>query len=42
MFTEMLNFYDEKLYDKGMSNCKKILEKHPAHPETLAMNALFL
>jgi peptide alpha-N-acetyltransferase len=38
----MLNFYDEKMYDKGMKNCEEILEKYPQHPESLAMKALFL
>ncbi|CDW89756.1 n-alpha-acetyltransferase auxiliary subunit-like [Stylonychia lemnae] len=40
LFTQMLNFYDNKQFKQSLRNADQILEKHPDHPETLAMKAL--
>ena len=36
MFSNMLEFYDQKEHKKALSNSEKILEKYPDHPETVA------
>ncbi len=42
LFNQMLQFYDNKLFKQSLRNCEQVLEKHPDHPETLAMKALNL
>ena len=42
LFNQMLQHYDNKLYKQGLKNCELILQKHPDHPESLAMKALLL
>ena len=42
LFNQMLQFYDNKQFKQSLRNAEQVLEKHPDHPETLAMRALNL
>jgi N-alpha-acetyltransferase 15/16, NatA auxiliary subunit len=41
-FPDYQKLYETKKYRKGLKDAQSILDKHPAHAETLAMKALFL
>ena len=40
LFNQMLTLYDNKQFKQSLKNAELVLEKHPDHPETLAMKAL--
>jgi peptide alpha-N-acetyltransferase len=40
LFNQVLSLYDNKQFKQSLKNCEFVLEKHPDHPETLAMKAL--
>ncbi len=42
LFNQMLQLYDNKQFKQSFKNSELVLEKHPDHPETQAMNALNL
>lgn len=42
LFRQVLKFYEQKQYKKGLKACEQILRKNPKHGETLAMKGLIV